>query len=141
MVEQGAIWLIDDDTDDRETVSEIVDELALPYELVFLSGAKETIDKLSSGKEAPFIILCDVNLPEMDGFELREKMLQLPYRKFHSVPFIYWSGYASEKQIRRAYDLSAHGFFIKESSFADLKESFIHIIRYWQKSRKPEKES
>ena len=138
-MQQGAIWLIDDDLDDHEIVGEIVRELALPNELVFLSGAKETMAKLDEVDELPFIIICDVNLPKIDGFQLREKMLASPSTKSHSVPFIYWSSYASEVQIRKAYDLSAHGFFIKEGNFKDLKETFIQIVRYWQKSKMPQK--
>jgi CheY-like chemotaxis protein len=138
-MQTGAIWVIDDDTDDHEMVSQIFSELQLPNELVFLPGAKAALDKLKAIPHAPFIILCDVNLPGMNGFELRAQMLQDPSNKMHSVPFIYWSSTASEKQIRQAYDLSAHGFFIKESSFQKLKDLFIQIIRYWQKSKMPAK--
>jgi DNA-binding NarL/FixJ family response regulator len=99
------------------------------------------IEHLRYAERAPFIIICDVNLPKMDGFELRKKLLETGSRKFRSVPFIYWSTYASDAQILKAYDLSAHGFFIKGTNFNEMKESFEYIIKYWTKSMMPKKTS
>jgi len=111
----GAIWIVDDDTDDHEMVREVFKDLEWKNELVFLSSADEVLKKLSAVKHAPFIIICELNLPKKNGFQLRTAMLEKKSRKFHSVPFIYWSSAASEKQVIQAYNLRAHGFFIKES--------------------------
>jgi len=135
----GDGWIIDDDKDDRDSVIEIWKDLHLPNELVCFSDAASPITRLKEEQAAPFMIMCDVNLPKIDGFELREMMLKEPSKKFHSVPFIFWSTFASEAQIARAYDLSAHGFFIKEINYSELKQSFHEIILYWQKSKMPDK--
>ncbi|MBO9571383.1 MAG: response regulator [Chitinophagaceae bacterium] len=134
-----AIWIIDDDTDDHDLVKDVCRELGLKNKLVFLTGATQALEKLKKISVAPFIIICDVNLPQIDGFSLREKMLADPSKKMHSVPFIFWSTSASEQQITKAYALSAHGFFIKEHSYQELKASFAGIINYWRKSKMPEK--
>ena len=84
-------------------------------------------------------MICDVNLPGTDGFELREEMLQTPNMKFHSVPFIFCSTYANNQQIEKAYRLRAHGFFIKEGEFNEWKKSYAAIIQYWHKSKMPPK--
>lgn len=138
-MQTGAVWIIDSDTDDHEMVREVWRELKLPNELVFLCDAQETIDRLDEAPMAPFIILCELNLPKVDGFALREQILAKNSKKSHSVPFIFWSTQASEAQITRAYDLSVHGFFIKESTFDDIKNTFIHILNYWLKSKMPSK--
>lgn len=75
----------------------------------------------------------------MSGFELREKLLSTPNSKFHSVPFIFWSVAPSEDQVYQAYVLKVHGFFIKESTYDEWRQSLAGIIRYWQKSRMPSK--
>lgn len=138
-MQTGAIWIIDSDIDDRDMVREVWRELKLTNELVFLENAEDTIHHLATAEVSPFIIICEVNLPKVDGFALREKILASNSRKFKSVPFIFWSTHASESQITRAYDLSVHGFFIKDSSFAEVKNTFMHIINYWLKSRMPSK--
>ena len=70
---------------------------------------------------------------------MREKMLQIPNNKFHSVPFIFWSSYASDAQIKKAFDLGAHGFFLKEHQFSQWKATLIQVVDYWEKSKMPAK--
>lgn len=138
-MQTGAVWVIDTDADDHEMVREVWRELKLKNELVFLDSAEKVLGLLEEADTAPFIIICELNLPKVDGFELRERMLATHSKKFKSVPFIFWSTYASEQQITHAFDLSVHGFFIKESTFEDMKTAFLHIINYWLNSKMPSK--
>jgi CheY-like chemotaxis protein len=135
----NAIWIVDDDKDDHELVREILAESNYSNKVEFFHGATPVLNKLADIKEAPFIIISDINLPGMDGFELREKLLNTPDKKFHSVPFIFWSTHASEAQIDRAFKLRSHGFFVKEPNFQEWKKSFLGIIEYWSKSKMPSK--
>src|SRR3712207_4572194 len=118
------IWIVNDDYDDRELIQNIMDDLEVDNELVFFHGAKDLLQRLESQEAGPFIIMCDVNLPGTDGFALREQLLKSADRKFHSVPFIFWSTYASDEQIEKAYRMRAHGFFIKEGQYSEWKQSF-----------------
>jgi len=135
----GAVWIIDSDAEDQDIVGAIWQELRLTNELVLLKSAEETIAHLRDAGKAPFIIISAVNLPGTDGFALRRQLLESHSKKLKSVPFIFWTTHATEEQITRAYDLSVHGFFMKEGSFNDMKETFQGIIRYWMKSRMPSK--
>jgi CheY-like chemotaxis protein len=139
MMQSGPVYIVDDDIDDHAMVKEIWEELGLPNQLLFFTSALDVYEHLKKVERAPFIIICDVNLPKMDGFELREKILESENKKFKSVPFIFWSSNASDAQITRAYDLSAHGFFIKGVKFDEVKRSFKCIIDYWSMSRMPNK--
>jgi CheY-like chemotaxis protein len=136
---QDAIWIIDDDADDRELVETVLQESNSSYTLEFFSNGPDALKRLETAKHAPFIILCDVNLPGMSGFELRKEFLAMPNKKFHSVPFIFWSNAASERQIDEAYKLRGHGFFVKEARFADWRKSLMNIITYWSNSKVPSK--
>jgi DNA-binding NarL/FixJ family response regulator len=138
-METGAVWIIDNDADDREMVREIWDELQIPNPLCFFESAEETMAVLAHAEAAPFIIICELHLPRIDGFELRRRMLTARSKKFRTVPFIYWCTNASEEQITHAYELSAHGLFIKETSFEELKNTFSCILNYWLKSKMPSK--
>ena len=115
-------------------------ELDIPYELVLLTSPDAAFDRLKEVQKAPFIIICEVYLRgKRSGFDLRRQLLETHSKKFKTVPFIFWSSHATEEQITVAFNLSAHGFFIKQGSFNDLKETFLAIVRYWQKSKMPEK--
>ncbi len=138
-MQSGAIWIIDDDQDDLLMIRQIWEDLNVSNKLVWLTSAEKAISHLREVPDAPYIIICEVNLPKIDGFQCREMMLAEPDKNFHTVPFIFLSSYATEQQIRKAYDLSVHGFFIKESAYDDIKDSFAGILHYWQKSRMPAK--
>jgi DNA-binding NarL/FixJ family response regulator len=138
-MQTGAVYIVDDDVDDHEMVNELWKELKLPNQLLFFTSGQDMLDHLTKVVNAPYIIICDVNLPKMNGFELREKLLELGSKKFTTVPFIFWSTHASDSQISKAYDLSAHGFFIKGDSFDKMKQSLKAILNYWTLSKMPTK--
>lgn len=138
-MQSQAVWIIDSDTDDQEVVSHIWKELNLQNELVLLDGAEHALQTFEKVMYAPFIIICELNLPGIDGFELRRIMLEKNQKKFKSVPFIFWTTQASEAQITKAYELSVHGLFIKDANFNELKNTFTCIINYWLKSKMPAK--
>jgi CheY-like chemotaxis protein len=133
------VWIVDNDLDDQEIVRIVWQELGLKNELVLFSSAEEAYNALAANPRAPFIILCDLNLPGTDGFEFRQRLLDGHQKKFKSVPFIFWTSDASETQITRAYELAAHGLFVKDSTIEELKDTFRIIIRYWIKSKMPAK--
>ena len=90
-----------------------MEELELVNELKFFHKAEELLRELKNNSIIPFMVICDINLSGMDGFQLREEVLK-DGTSGKSVPFIFWSTSASESQIKKAYDLAAHGFFIKK---------------------------
>ncbi len=135
----GSVWLIDSDIDDQEMIRQVWKELQLTNELKFFDKGDEAMDYLGTIQTAPFIIICELHLPKINGFELRERMLATDSLKFKSVPFIFWTAHASEEHVTRAYDLSVHGFFIKRPSFEDVKVTFLNIINYWLRCEMPPK--
>ena len=131
------VFIVDDDHDDREFLSEAWKELGYKNLLKFFDTGEDVLAHLKTDPTVPFLILSDVNLPKMDGFELK-KIIEDSIVKHKSVPFVFWSNFAAKAQIRRAYDLAANGFFIKETKFEDIKKSLVQIYEYWQKSLAPE---
>lgn len=134
----GPILIVDEDSDDWELLLEAWKELEFENRLVFFNNGEDVLKYLNSGEVRPFLILCDVNLPKMDGFELKEKILQEDEVKYKSIPFVFWSAVASDTQIKKSYDLGGNGFFLKGHTFEEIKASLIEIVKYWQKSKVPE---
>lgn len=130
------IYIVDDDSDDEDLVKEAFEELGITREVKFFRTAEGVLNELKNDV-VPFMILSDVNLPRMDGFQLREKILNETSITDKSIPFIFWSTSASEAQVKRAYDLSAHGFFLKGRTFKELKEKIHEMVKYWSDSLAP----
>jgi CheY-like chemotaxis protein len=132
------IIIVDDDPDDREFILDAWKELNYPNRLIFFKSGEDVLKFLNTEKIVPFIILCDVNLPKMNGFELKEKLLKESSTRYSSIPFVFWSSAISNEQVQKAYDLGVNGIFIKENNFNELKQSLIDIVTYWEKSKVPE---
>ena len=137
MMKPAPVIIVDDDPDEHELMTDIWEELKPSYPLISFNNGAELLAYLQSDEETPFLIICDIHLTLMDGFELRKQILENDSSKFKSVPFIFWSGSAGESQITKAYDLSSHGFFIKPPGFNELKDLIKDIIAYWSKSEIP----
>ena len=134
----GPVLIVSDDYDDRELVQEAWNDLGFLNTLLFFESGKDVLAYLKSDKPTPFLILCDVNLPSMNGFELKEKILEDSSSNYKSIPFVFWSSGASKAQIEKSYDLGGVGFFIKDNTFEGLKKSLHDIVEYWAKSIVPE---
>ena len=76
LMQRGPVFIVDDDSDDHDIVREIWEELQLPNQLLFFHRSEDVLEHLRNINEAPFIVICDVNLPRMNGFELRQKLLE-----------------------------------------------------------------
>jgi len=131
------IYIVDDDKDDEDLIREAFAELGITNELKFFLTGEGVLYELNHSDVTPFVIISDINLPKMDGFQLRQKVLEETSLKDKSIPFIFWSTSASDAQVKRAYDLAAHGFFLKGRTYNDLKEKIKEMVKYWSDSLTP----
>lgn len=132
------VLIVDDDSDDKDFIEDAWKELNYPNPLIFFKNGEEVLHYLETEKTVPFLIISDINLPKMNGLELKEKILNSPSARYKSIPFVFWSSEVSNTQKQKAYDLGINGIFIKDSSFEKLKQSLADIVNYWEKSKVPE---
>lgn len=131
------VVVIDDDTDDHFIFEEVCQKLELANELKFFTTAVSALEYLRTTTDEPFIIFCDINMPQMNGIELRRVIDKDQALRKKSIPFIFFTTAASKAQINEAYDLTVQGLFTKESSFDDTEKVLRLILEYWQKCRHP----
>lgn len=133
----GPIIFVEDDEDDLFIYEEICQKLNLPNKLIFFQQGEDVLDYLRNTTDKPFIIFCDINMPEMDGLQLRQRINGEEHLRRKSIPFVFFSTAATSHQVARAYELTVQGFFIKESNFAEAQASIKMILDYWSKSKHP----
>lgn len=76
-------------------------------------------------------------MPHMDGMEVRRLINEDLLLKSKAIPFIFFSTSASAAQVRKAYDLTVQGFFIKGNSFEETERKFRRILEYWSDCQHP----
>ena len=131
------VFIVDDDLEERDIIRDIFQELNVQNPLLFFETGQEVLEHMQKDPTNPFLIICDLNLPQMDGFALRQKFADEDSFHYKSIPFIFWSTTASNDQIKKAYDFGAHGFFFKGHSYAEMRESLSTIFHYWMSSKSP----
>lgn len=94
------------------------------YDFVFAENGREALEKIDIQKEID-IILCDINMPEMDGLTLLSKVgEQHPLMKTVMV-----SAYGDMENIRTAMNGGAFDFITKPVNFHDLELTIEKTIK------------
>ncbi|MFN8300328.1 MAG: response regulator [Chitinophagales bacterium] len=108
------ILLIEDNAAVRENACEIL-ELA-NYQVVSAEDGKSGIKKIES--EQPDLILCDIMMPELDGFGVRHLINKTP--KLATIPFIFLTSKTDAASWRKGMELGADDYLFKPFSGDDL---------------------
>ncbi|HZH70447.1 MAG TPA: response regulator [Flavobacteriaceae bacterium] len=108
------VLLIEDDTVVRENTAELI-ELS-GYEVFTAPNGKVGVEK--SKKLLPDIIICDIMMPELDGYGVLRALSENPDTKY--IPFIFLSAKTDHKDIRKGMDLGADDYLTKPFEENDL---------------------
>jgi CheY-like chemotaxis protein len=133
MNKNGAIIIIEDDIDDQEIFSDVFKELNYKNEIVFFNDGQEALTYLFAKTTEPFIVFSDINMPKLNGLELRKQIHENKDIRIKTIPYLFFTTSAAQESVVDAYSKSIQGFFVKPSNFQDLKSTMKIIIEYWQK--------
>ncbi|SEK73503.1 CheY chemotaxis protein or a CheY-like REC (receiver) domain [Maribacter orientalis] len=138
MNKNGAIVFIEDDIDDQELVAEVFEELDYKNELLFFGDGELALEHLISNRIEPFIVFSDINMPKLNGLELREKIHNNEDLRLKCTPYLFFSTSSEQQHVIDAYSKSIQGFFVKPNSYSDLKNTLKIIIDYWKECVSPD---
>lgn len=137
MLKTGPIVIVEDDADDQHLMQEALHSLYLTNPILFFAQGSAALHYLKTTADEPFIILCDINMPGMNGLEFLKKVhSELPVQK-RGIPFIFFSTSATPDAMQKAYSMHVQGFFVKPHAMAETKRVLQLIISYWQTCRYP----
>ena len=137
MDRRGPIIIIEDDPDDQYMFQEAFTALKYENEIIFFGDGFSALEYLTESSVKPFIIFSDINLPRLNGIQLREKIHQNENLRLKSIPYLFFSTTAEQEYVVDAYSKSAQGFFLKPTSFKELEETIKTILDYWMKCVSP----
>ncbi|GGB80164.1 hypothetical protein GCM10007424_20350 [Flavobacterium suaedae] len=125
------ILVIEDDEDDREILQEIFRDLGYKNHIIFFSDSTEALEYLRKPEIDPFIVISDINMPKLGGFELRNLILKEEIFMDKDIPYIFISNAQDDRSVKAANKLSAQGYIHKGSDYNNYKEKIKDLIDYW----------
>lgn len=137
MNKSGTIIFIEDDKDDQELLAEVFRELDYKNEILFFGDGELALEHLIHNRVEPFIVFSDINMPKLNGMELREKIHNNEDLRLKCTPYLFFSTSSEQQHVIDAYSKSIQGFFVKPNSFTDLKRVLKIIIDYWKECVSP----
>ncbi len=114
------VLLVDDREEDLDfTRIALFKRPKLRCNLQTARDGREAYEILDRGNPMIDLVLLDINMPDVNGFELLERMRD--NHALHCVTVVMCSGSDHEPDRRRALSLGAIDYLLKPPSFADLK--------------------
>ncbi len=115
-----SILIIDDDVDIRQILSLKLKKLG--YSIIEAEDGNVGLQKLKN--ELPDMVMVDVNMPGMDGFEFCEHAAKLKSEKY--IPIMVMTAQDDQASVNRAYEKGATDFITKPVNYTKLE----HRIRF-----------
>ena len=124
------IVMVEDDEGHARLIEKNVRRAGVNNEIVPFTNGNSALDYIlgsdrsgNSVKDRHLLILLDLNLPDMSGIDILEKVKSNPHAK--RLPVVILTTTDDEREIQRCYDLGANVYITKPVDY----DSFAHAIR------------
>jgi len=125
MTKVGHVYLIDDDDSIRESLARMLRDVG--YLVEDYASAVKFLEK--SLPIAPAVILLDMQMPDMTGIQLQEKLLKLR----RETPIVFVSGQSHPHQIVQGLKKGALDFLFKPFNLEELLKAVADAIQFDQR--------
>ncbi len=133
----GTILLVEDSEDDITIIQRAFNQGAIANPLAVVLDGEEAVAYLNGdGKyknrdsyPLPVLVLLDLRLPRMDGFQVLRWIRKQP--RFATVPVVVITASSAVKDISLAYQCGANSFMVKPSDFQDVVRMSKTLATYW----------
>lgn len=118
------LLIVDDDESILYTLKNGLELYDENYEIVTVSSGSKCLEKLKDNF-VPDLILLDVNMPEMSGWQTFDKIRDNPSSK--DIPIIFLTG-RTDKIARTAGDFLAQDYIEKPCKIPELKQRIEKVL-------------
>ena len=103
------ILFVEDNPALRESVAEVLQ--AADYEVLLAEHGREALDILEQTSKLPDLIVSDISMPEMDGYEFRRVIYNDP--KTRAIPFMFLTAHGAPHEEREGRLLLVDDYLVK----------------------------
>ena len=124
------LLIVDDSNSMRTVVKKIVGLTGLEVNQVLeADNGRKALDVL--GGSWVDVVILDINMPEMNGLELLQRMNEEPLMK--NIPVVMMTTEASEAHMQSAFELGAKGFIRKPFVPEELRKTLLAVLGFDEK--------
>ncbi len=125
------LLIVDDSEMNREILGEMLKD---DYEIVEAKNGVEAVEALElHGKEISLVLL-DIIMPEMSGFEVLLRMVNAGW--IEDIPVIMISSEDSDEAVLRAYELGASDYISRPFDTRVVRQRVSNIMRLYSRQRR-----
>ncbi|MBN3582450.1 response regulator [Algoriphagus aestuarii] len=124
------VLFIDDEYLERVRFSETVKLLNLDVDVLVAENGWDAIALLGNVKNLPDIIVHDINMPDLNGIELLNKLKNVEV--IRRIPKITFTSSKNKTDLRQCWDLGVNSIIIKPFKPEDYQETIKLMISYWK---------
>jgi two-component system, cell cycle response regulator DivK len=117
------ILIVEDNEDSRELVVKVLRNKG--YEMVEAADGEEALEKAVS--EMPDLILLDISLPKLDGYEVAKRLKSR--EEFREIPIIAFTAHAMKGDREKAIVAGFEGYISKPVDIRELPVQVKSFIR------------
>lgn len=125
------ILIVDDSEINREILKEILKE---DYRILEAANGEECLEQLERSGIGISLVLLDIVMPEMDGFEVLAAMNQNHW--IEDIPVIMISSEDSDSYIRRAYEMGVSDYISRPFDAKIVYQRVLNMIKLYAKQRR-----
>lgn len=125
------ILIVDDSEINREILKEILKE---DYRILEAANGEECLEQLERSGTGISLVLLDIVMPEMDGFEVLAAMNQNHW--IEDIPVIMISSEDSDSYIRRAYEMGVSDYISRPFDAKIVYQRVLNMIKLYAKQRR-----
>jgi CheY-like chemotaxis protein len=126
----ATLVLVDDDEEDAVMLRTAAAHSNHEVHIVHLTGGEDLFSAMR-GRELPqrCVVMLDLNMPEMDGFAVLERLRTVPGGDL--LPVVVYTTSSDQPQVDRAYAAGANAFLTKPSSLQETSTVVGSLVESW----------
>jgi two-component system response regulator len=136
------ILLVEDSPDDVKLTLHAFNKYNLSRRVAVVRDGAEALEFIfATGRYAdrptppPKLVLLDLKLPLVDGFEVLRRVKQDPDRK--SLPVVVMTSSTEERDVAESYALGVNSYVVKPVDFEQFTEAVRQVGSYWLSLNQP----
>lgn len=128
------LLLIDDSLMDRHLAEEVFAGYSHLCTVTTAADGQEALAAmLTPQAQLPDVVLLDINMPGLSGFEVLTAMKA--HAQLARIPVVMLTTSSHDQDITRAYTLHASSYLIKSVNFQDFVAQVEGFLEFWTKTR------